>query len=286
MPQAVEQNVSTLTILGVGLIGGSIGLAAKQRGLARRVLGVGRQQRSLDEALAVGAIDEAHLDAATAVRDADLVVFCTPVDRIAEQVVALADSYRPGAVLTDAGSTKAAIVHGIDGKLPTTVAFVGSHPLAGSEKKGARFAEARLFEGRVTVLTPTARTDPATVERVSAFWQALGSRVKVMTPEAHDRALALTSHLPHLLASALAGLLPAELRELTATGFRDTTRVAGGDPALWTAIFAQNRAAVGEALSQLQDRLQKFRDALHDGDWSLIDELLAQAKRNRDALGT
>lgn len=286
IPQAVEQNDTTLAILGVGLIGGSLGLAAKRRGLARRVLGIGRHQSSLDEALAVGAIDAAFLDAAEAVRQANLVIFCTPVDRIAEQVLALAKAYRPGTLITDAGSTKAAIVQAIDGQLPAGVAFVGSHPLAGSEKKGARFADARLFENRQCVVTPTAQTNPAALERVTAFWQALGSRVKVMPPDEHDRALALTSHLPHLLASALAGLLPPELRELTATGFRDTTRVAAGDPALWTAIFAQNRAAVSDVLDLLQDRLRQFRAALSESDWPRVDELLAQAKRNRDALGT
>ena len=286
MPQAVEQNDATLAILGVGLIGGSIGLAAKRRGLARRILGVGRQQSSLDEALSVGAIDEAHLDAAAAVRQADLVVFCTPVDRVAEQVTALAEAFRPGALVTDAGSTKAAIVRAVEGKLPASVDFVGSHPLAGSEKKGARHADGRLFEDRLTVVTPTERTNPAAVERVCAFWQALGARVQRMTPGDHDQALALTSHLPHLLASALAGILPAELRGLTASGFRDTTRVAGGDPALWTAIFAQNRAAVSASLELLQERLHLFRSAFAAGDWARVDDLLAQAKRNRDALGT
>jgi len=286
MPQAEEQNDTTLAILGVGLIGGSIGLAAKRRGLARRVLGIGRQPSSLDEALRVGAIDEAFLDAAAAVRQANLVIFCTPVDRIAAQVLSLAEAYQPGTLLTDAGSTKAAIVRDLDGRLPAGVTFVGSHPLAGSEKKGAGFADARLFENRLTVVTPTAGTSPAACERVAAFWQALGARVKMMPPEEHDQALALTSHLPHLLASALAGLLPPELRELTATGFRDTTRVAAGDPALWTAIFAQNREAVGDALDLLQERLRRFRAAFRAGDWSQVDELLAQAKRNRDALGT
>jgi prephenate dehydrogenase len=136
------------------------------------------------------------------------------------------------------------------------------------------------------VVTPTPRTDPAALERTVAFWQALGSRVRVMDPQEHDRALALTSHLPHLLASALAGVLPPELHDLTATGFRDTTRVAAGDPSIWTGIFAHNRTAVLDALGRLGDRLTQFRAALEAGDWTTLDTLLAQAKKVRDALGS
>src|SRR5438093_8161126 len=145
--------IKTLAIVGVGLIGGSIGLAAKRRGVAERVIGVGRQQASLDRARSVGAIDEGLLDLA-AVHQAEITVFCTPVDRIAEQVLAVAPGCAPGALLTDAGSTKAAIVHEVEGRLPAGVAFVGSHPLAGSEKRGPEYADANLFQGRLTVVTP------------------------------------------------------------------------------------------------------------------------------------
>jgi prephenate dehydrogenase len=274
----------TLAIVGVGLIGGSIGLAAKSRGLASRVLGVGRQRASLDEALAVAAIDEAFLEIVPAVRQADLTVFCTPVDHIVAQVLEAAPHCRPGAILTDAGSTKSAIVRGLEGKLPPGIAFVGSHPLAGSEKRGPKFADARLFEGRVAIVTHTEQTDAAALQRVADFWQALGSRVKRMNPEAHDRALALTSHLPHLLASALAGILPAELAELAATGFRDTTRIAAGDPALWTGIFEQNRSALLDALSLLANRLVDFRQAIERQDHKALDRLLIEAKHSRDRL--
>src|SRR5262245_19610456 len=225
--------IRTLTIVGVGLIGGSVGLAAKRRGLAERVLGAGRQRASLDRALALGAIDEGLLDLSAAVHRADLAVFCTPVDGIAAQVLAAAPGCAAGTLLTDAGSTKAAIVRGVEGRLPDGVAFVGSHPLAGSEKRGPEHADPDLFLGRLAVVTQTPRTDPAALERTAAFWRALGSRVRVMSPEEHDRALALTSHLPHLMAAALAGVLPPELHELTAGGFRDTTRVAAGEPSLW-----------------------------------------------------
>jgi len=278
--------IKTLTIVGVGLIGGSIGLAARERGLAEHILGVGRQRSSLDKARHVGAIDEGCLDLAEGVHRADLAVFCTPVDNIAQQVLAAAPGCAPGTLLTDAGSTKAVIVHGIEGRLPEGVAFVGSHPLAGSEKRGPEHADARLFQDRLTVVTPTDRTDALAVARTVAFWEALGSRVRLMTPEEHDRALALTSHLPHLLATALAGILPPEFYDLTATGFRDTTRVAAGDPALWSAIFAQNRTAVLEVLARLRARLDNLQQALAAQDQHTLDALLTQAKRVRDALGS
>lgn len=278
--------IDTLTIVGVGLIGGSIGLAARLRGVARHVVGVGRQRASLDEARTVGAIDEASLDLAAAVHRAEVAVFCTPVDRIAEQVLAAAPGCGPGTLLTDAGSTKSAIVRQIDGRLPPGVAFVGSHPLAGSEKRGPRHADADLFLGRLTVLTRSPHTNPVALERTATFWQALGSRVTVMTPEEHDQALALTSHLPHLLAAALAGILPRSLTYLTATGFRDTTRIAAGDPGLWRAIFLHNRGALLEMMQTLGSRLAEFRAALEKGDGDALDELLAQAKEVRDALGS
>jgi prephenate dehydrogenase len=278
--------ITTLTIVGVGLIGGSIGLAARRRGVAARVLGVGRQQARLDHARSLGAIDEGLLDLHAAVHQADITVFCTPVDRIAEQVLETAPGCGPGTLFTDAGSTKAAIVRAVEGRLPRGVCFVGSHPLAGSEKRGPDHADADLFAGRLTVVTRTAHTDPEALERTAAFWKALGAQVRVMDPDEHDRSLALTSHLPHLAAAALAGILPAGLQALTATGFRDATRVAAGDPALWTAIFVQNRAAVLDALRQLDERLGRFRQALEAGDVAALDSLLTQAKQVRDALGS
>jgi cyclohexadieny/prephenate dehydrogenase len=278
--------VQTLTIVGVGLIGGSVGLAAKSRGLVRRVIGFGRDPANLAKARALGAIDEGVLTLADAVRDADLTIFCTPVDRIAEQVLAASAFCKVGAILTDAGSTKQVIVRDIETRLRADVHFVGGHPLAGSEKKGAEHAQKDLFVNRVTVLTRTAATADAALDTVAAFWRALGSRVEILSPERHDAALALTSHLPHVVASALAGLLPAEWRDFTATGFRDTTRIAGGDAEVWTPILQHNRPALLTALAQLDDRLTAFRQAIAKGDSVQIDQLLTQGKKVRDALGS
>jgi prephenate dehydrogenase len=268
----------TVAIVGVGLMGGSVGLAARRRGAAARVLGVDRDATALRAARERGIIDEACPDLLAAAGAADLVLFCTPVDTVA------ALACRPGTVLTDAGSTKGAIVRAVEGRLPDGVSFVGGHPLAGSEKSGAEHADADLFRGRLVVLTPTPATSEEAVGGVSVFWRELGARVERMSPEAHDRALALTSHLPHLVASALAGVLPPELAGLTATGFRDTTRVASGDPALWSAIFEANRGELLEALARFESRLGELRKVLEAGDRAGVNELLSEGRRLRRAL--
>jgi prephenate dehydrogenase len=277
--------LDTLTIVGVGLIGGSVGLAARARGVARQVIGVGRSAATLDTAVRIGAITAGTCDLAGAARQSDLILVCTPVDQIAGHVRAAAAACRPGTLLTDAGSTKDAIVRALDGALPPGVAFVGGHPLAGSEKHGPEHARADLFDGRLVILTPTAQTDADAVERAGSFWKRLGARVLLLSPQDHDDALAVTSHLPHLAAAALANALPDHLHDLTATGFRDTTRVAAGDPDLWTAIFAQNRGAVLAALARLAEHLAAYRDALEHNDMTTLRRLLAHAKTVRDDLG-
>jgi prephenate dehydrogenase len=274
-----------LTIVGVGLIGGSIGLAAKRRGVASRVRGLGRRKASLDDAQSIGAIDDIHLEPAPALHDADLVILCTPVDQIAEQALRFAPLCKPGALFTDAGSTKGHIVDLIEGRLPDGIEFVGSHPLAGSEKKGAGFADADLFQDRWTVVTPTPHTNSAALEKIIEFWSSLGAKVRSMPPHEHDQALAVTSHLPHLLAAALAGILPDSLHSLTATGFRDTTRIAAGAPELWTAIFMHNREALLHAYDLVHCRMKEFRRALEEKDGEALDRLLLQAKSIREKLG-
>ncbi|MCI0379651.1 MAG: prephenate dehydrogenase [Gemmataceae bacterium] len=277
--------IGTLTIVGVGLIGGSIGLAAKQRGLAKNVFGIGRNPESLERARTLGAIDAGFLEAELALCDAEFIVFCTPVDQIAEQALSFAPHCPAGALLTDAGSTKAKIVAALEGKLPARISYVGSHPLAGSEKRGPQFADANLFQDRWTVVTQTPATNQESLKKVCGFWQALGSKVRLLSPQEHDRALAVTSHAPHLVAAALAAGLPAELFDLAATGLRDTTRIAAGDPALWTAICEHNRDALLEALAPFAERLEHLRALLVNRDWNSLCAFLTQAKKVRDALG-
>jgi prephenate dehydrogenase len=276
--------VDTLVIVGVGLIGGSAGQAARTRSVTRRVVGVGRSSASLAAARRAGCIDDGTTDLAAAVREADLVLVCTPVDRVVDHVRAAAAACRAGTVITDAGSTKDTIVRTLDGAPPQGVRFVGGHPLAGSEKRGPEHACPDLFQDRLVILTPTPRTDAAAVRWVEEFWRALGARVLRLSPQDHDDAVAITSHLPHLVAAALANTLPEELQSLTATGFRDTTRVAAGDPELWSAIFAQNRGAVLAALGRLEQRLGDYRHAIEHDDMTTLRRLLAEAKTVRDSL--
>ncbi len=280
-------HVETLTIVGVGLIGGSVGLAAKARGVARRVIGVGRDERTLARAASAGAIDSFTKNLADGASAADLVVVCTPVDRVAADVLTAAAAAPPRSVVTDAGSTKGNIVRALNGKMPAKAApFVGSHPLAGSEKKGAAHARADLFADRLVVVTPTAETDLEAAAVVDLFWQSLGARVVRMDPFEHDEAVAVTSHLPHAAASGLAAITPVGWLALTAGGFRDATRIAAADPELWAAIFEANREAVLAAADRFAGRMAEFRRALEAGDRAGLIRWLADGKKVRDALGS
>jgi prephenate dehydrogenase len=275
-----------ITIVGVGLIGGSVGLAAKARGVARRVVGSGRDPANLARAAELGAIDSHSTNLAEAVAGSELVVVCTPVDWIADQLIEAANSCRDGVILTDAGSTKAEIVRRVDRSIRVGVAFVGSHPLAGSEKSGVAHARADLFDGRVTVVTVSASTDQSACSTVMDFWQALGSVVLNLTPDEHDEALASTSHLPHAVAAGVAGITDRALLSLTAGGFRDVTRIASGDPNLWAAIFLSNRDAILDAEDRFVDRMELLRQLLRSRDRDGLVRWLSEGKQVRDALGT
>jgi cyclohexadieny/prephenate dehydrogenase len=272
----------TLAVVGVGLLGASVALAARRRGVAGHVLGIDRDPGAVDLCRRRGGLDEGSTDLLAAAV-ADFIVFCTPVDQITDQMVRLAPHCRSGTLLTDVGSTKSAIVAVAD-RLPPGVVFVGSHPLAGSEKQGPAHAHADLFQGRLVVVTPGPRADERAIRCVCAFWEALGAICQRLSAAEHDHALALTSHLPHLVASALAGTLPPELAGLTATGFRDTTRLAAGGADLWTAILLSNRAEVLAALARYGEQLERFRAALAANDAEAVRRLLAAGKAARDAL--
>jgi prephenate dehydrogenase len=278
--------LKTVAIVGVGLIGGSIGLALKERKLAEKVIGIGRRQESLRIARRVGAVTNTTVDLDKGVAEADLVVVCTPVGRIVEDVRNAAQNCPEGTLITDAGSTKQNIVAALDGGLPNECRFLGSHPLAGSEKTGAAFATADLFEGRVVVLTPTKNTRAEDFDCLEQFWQSLGSVVVQMSPDEHDKALAITSHLPHIASAALAGLVPEKYFRLSGMGLLDTTRIAAGDPELWLQILIHNRDNLLNALQQYGSKLSALHTALRDGDAEEILKILTLAKKNRDALGS
>lgn len=276
----------TVAIVGVGLIGGSIGMALRQRKLAKNVVGIGRRQASLRIARRVGAVSHTTTDLDKGVAEAELVVVCTPVGQIVEHVRQAARHCPEKTLITDAGSTKQSIVAALDGTLDRGCRFLGSHPVAGSEKGGAANASAELFEGRLAILTPTKNTQAEDFDALEQFWQSLGSVVVQMTPEEHDRALALTSHLPHVAAAALALAVPEKYFRLSGTGLLDTTRVAGGDPELWRQILTLNRDNVLSALEQYAAKLASLHTALRNNNQDEITRFLTLAKKNRDALGS
>lgn len=276
-------------IVGVGLIGGSIGLALRRAGLAKQIIGVGRSAANLQRAISRGAIDQLVLESAGELPEVDLVIVCTPVDHVAKHIAWWANSAANGALLTDAGSTKARIVADVDQQLhlhnPRQARFIGSHPLAGSEKAGVEFARENLFDDRVVVITPTDHTSPSAIEEAQLLWKSLGAGVIPMTPTAHDEAVAATSHLPHVIAAALAAVTPTDLLKLAAGGWLDTTRIAAGDVALWQQILLENREPVLAALAKYETELNSWRRALEQRDASAIETLLQQGKTIRDAVG-
>jgi prephenate dehydrogenase len=272
---------ATVAIVGVGLIGGSIGLSLRAGSPGGRVIGIGRSAERLREAVALGAIDEATTDLDAGVAAADVVVVCTPVTQIADDVRQAAAHGPADLLVTDAGSTKRGIVEAVESEARSRAVFVGGHPLAGSERTGVAHARADLFEGRVCVLTPTARTPPDRLDRAHGFWTRLGCRVIELDPATHDQALALTSHLPHAVAAALAAAIPADALRLAAGAYRDGTRVAGSDASLWTGIFLENRTPLLQALDRFQDQLKTFRQALEAGDEQTMGSWWAAARARR-----
>ena len=268
--------VKTLGVVGVGLIGGSVAKAALARGVADEVIGFGRNRDRLEAAAAAGVISRGATDPADAAA-VDVLVVCTPVSRIVDDVRRFAAAMRDDAALTDAGSVKGVVCDA----LRDEPRFVGSHPLAGGEKSGWEHADAGLFEGRLAVICPAAE---AATDAVGRFWRALGSETVTLSPAEHDARLARTSHLPHALAAALCLAADGGDARLTSTGFASTTRTAAGDPPLWADIFHANADAAGAAVDRLADRLGEFRAALADRDRPRIQAWLTDAAERREQL--
>ncbi|NLF32523.1 MAG: prephenate dehydrogenase, partial [Planctomycetes bacterium] len=246
-----------------------------------RVVGIGHRRASLDEALEIGAIDAASLDPAEGVVGAALVVLCTPVGLFADLLRRIAPHLAEGAIVTDVGSTKAAVVRDAERILRKQRNFLGSHPIAGSEQRGVGFARADLFEGKTCILTPTARTRPDARQRVRRFWQDVGMRTVELSPAAHDRALARVSHLPHALAALLVNVPRGDELDLAGTGFIDTTRIAGGDPIMWRDICLDNRARLREAVDAMGRELAAFRRLLEAADGPGLERLFAKSQKRR-----
>jgi prephenate dehydrogenase len=265
----------TVVIVGVGLIGGSLAAALRSRKLVQTIIGVGRDSARLELARQAGLIDKSSTDLAAAAAQADVIVFCTPVDRVAQGVREAVQHARPGTLLTDVGSVKQPICDALR-DIPT---FIGSHPIAGSHRQGFEAADANLFEGRTCVVTPLPSATTAQVIRVERLWQGIGMRTVQMSPDDHDQALAMTSHLPHLVASALASTLTEANQPLTGSGFRDTTRIAAGDPDLWTSILLQNGQHVIRGIEAVQRQLEAYKQSLAAQNGEQIKRLLSEGKQ-------
>lgn len=278
-----------ITVVGVGLLGGSIGLGIRARQLSPVVFGAVRRHESVAECLRLGVVTDASTDVAKAVIDADLVILCAPLGQLPDLFDQAAPYLARAAIVTDVGSAKGDLVQVLESKAqPRGIRFVGSHPMAGSEKAGCAASRADLFSGAICAVTPTARSDAGAVEIVADFWRALGSRVLLMAPDAHDEMVARTSHAPHVAAAGLAAMAldpagPPEQSLLCASGFRDATRIAGGPPAMWRDIALSNRRWLSPALGALVAELESFREWLDKGDGARIEQYFAEAKRRRDA---
>ncbi len=279
-----KQLFRRVAIVGVGFMGASLGLAIKKKGLAREIVGVGRNEASLKEATTLGAITESTTDLKKGIYGADLIVLATPVNGILEILEIMGKDFRRNAIVTDLGSTKTAIVDRAEKVLHHSVLFVGSHPLVGSEKKGPTHANAGLYEGGLCIMTPTDKTNRLAKDKIKHFWMQLGSAVQWMSPQDHDEQLAFYSHLPHLAAFAMVKALPANGMELALQGLKDTTRIAASDPRLWTDIAISNKKHILKALDEHVKVLSGIRKGMIANDQEALLEIFRQAKAKRDKL--
>jgi prephenate dehydrogenase len=272
-----------VAILGLGLLGGSIALVARRSGVASRVIGWSHRDTTRLLALEKKVIDECQPTPQEAVKDADLVILCTPVGVMPQLLEMIAPALKRGAIVTDVGSTKRSVVAAAE-RLLTDNAFVGSHPMAGSERSGVASADDNLVKGRLCILTPNERTDAKSLVEVEEFWQELGMLTTRLSPGEHDRLLADVSHLPHLIAAAVVAIQEDRGMTVAGPGFRDSTRIAAGDAAMWRDIFMDNKESVIRSLDRLLAGLRDYRTALQANDSAKIESMLAAAAKRRQSL--
>jgi cyclohexadieny/prephenate dehydrogenase len=277
-----------VALIGFGLIGGSIARAAREQGLAGEIVTTARSPKSRDrirQLKIVHRVVETNAEAAT---DADLVILCIPVGACGAVAEEIAAHLKPGAIVSDVGSVKASVVRDMAPYLPATTHFVPAHPVAGTEHSGPDSGFAELFTDRWCILTPPDGSDPDAIERVRAFWAALGAKVEIMTPDHHDLVLAITSHLPHLIAYTIVGtadelgqVTSSEVMKFSAGGFRDFTRIAASDPIMWRDVFLANKDAVLEMLGTFNEDLSKLTRAIRRGDGEALFEHFSRTRAIR-----
>ncbi|HJZ31841.1 MAG TPA: prephenate/arogenate dehydrogenase family protein [Hyphomicrobiaceae bacterium] len=277
-----------VALIGLGLIGSSLSHAMRRQGLARSIVGHAQSATTRDTALRLGLVTSVYATAAEAVAGADLVILCTPIGAYRELAGAIAPALSPGAIVTDVGSVKGSVVRDVGPQLPAGVHFIPGHPIAGTEHSGPEAGFAELFDGRWCILTPPNGADRAAVDRLKAFWIALGSHVEVMDAEHHDLVLAITSHVPHLIAYNIVNtarhlerVTDSEVIKFSAGGFRDFTRIAASDPIMWRDVFLNNKEAVLEMLGRFTEDLTALQRAIRFGDASILQQLFTEARATR-----
>ncbi len=277
-----------LALIGMGLIGSSLARAAARHGLARAIVGCARSQATRDTALELGLAEAMFEDPAEAVEGADLVVLCTPLGAYAQVAEAIGPRLAPGTIVSDVGSVKQAAIRDVGPLLPDGVHFVPGHPVAGTEHSGPEAGFAELFDDRWCILTPPPGTDAGALEKVGALWRACGSTVEIMEPAHHDKVLAITSHLPHLIAYTIVGTASgledserAEVVKFSASGFRDFTRIAASDPIMWRDIFLNNREAVLEMLQRFSEDITALQRAIRWGEGEVLEALFRRTREIR-----
>lgn len=277
-----------LALIGIGLIGSSISLVARRHGLVGQVVGCARSDATRSRALELGLVEEVYTDPRDAVEGADLIVLCTPVGTFAEIARQIGPMLKPGATVTDVGSVKGAVVRDVAPHLPPGVHFVPAHPVAGTEFSGPDAGFAELFDGRWCILTPPEGTSSDAVERLDRFWRLCGAKTEIMDPHHHDLVLAITSHVPHLIAYNIVGtaddlesVTQSEVIKFSAGGFRDFTRIAASDPVMWRDIFLNNQEAVLEMLGRFTEDLTALQRAIRWGDGDALLKLFSHTRAIR-----
>ena len=280
-----------IALIGIGLIGSSIARAVKVKGLAKTISISTRKQETLDEARALGLGDIYTLDAAEAVKDADLVILCTPVGAYGPVMQTIESALMPGAILSDVGSVKQHVIKVVRPHVRKGVHFVPGHPIAGTEHSGPAAGFPELFVNRWCILTPEAGESAGAIERLAGFWRALGSNVEIMDSEHHDLVLAITSHVPHLIAYNIVGTVAdleahtqSEVIKFSASGFRDFTRIAASDPVMWRDVFLTNRDAVLEMLGRFLEDLSRLQRAVRIGDGQALEEMFTRTRAIRRSI--
>ena len=277
-----------MTIIGVGLLGASLAKACKERDLVEEVVGYGRNRENLEKARALKIIDHCPADLAEAVKDADLIVLCTPVTTIIPLIQNMIAGIRPGALITDVGSVKEPIVKEAEKLVPKGVFFVGSHPIAGGENSGLEASTANLYQGAKCIVTPTDKTNNSALEKISALWQAVGMQIINLSAEEHDFVFGAVSHLPHIVVYALMNTLGSlrtqDNREVTAfsgAGLKDITRIASSDPVMWRDICLSNRNHSLDLIDRFQNKLDEIRSTIEKGDGQALKEEFIAANKYR-----